>query len=626
MDIFEITGNTTGVSKSGVNFLQPSDSYQNLENGFIYRQILQSRKGITPFCPRLADKSRVFGIYEHILPSGDTESLVIDENFLYKYNTATGVYDQIPFGGSMVGYAGFSITAKNFYVSGTSYPTATNTARFLFTGIGITPNGANSSIFFYDGTDVKDFTSVVDNPNYAQPPQGQLTKAKYVVYFGERLNFIVPSIVGTEYSQGFLYSGIRNGAGNGDKFNVSGSGLLQGDTSENINGFEILGQIIALNFVRSNWTIEKTRDVFNPYFIRKIASVLGTNASFSSKSWNDRDFSIGRTGIITTDGRTSLRTDNKIPYFTVDEIDQVDFDLTYGGFDRVTNQFLWSYKQSEAETDTQNKVLCLNYEEQTWNTYNLRLTVFGQTDLGLNLTWDDIDETSGNESWAMWETTEELWDQIGLGKSVQKTLAGDDLGFIYELNADYDDYYSDITDITQASQAVLTVSESAFQVGDEVVIENVEGMTEINNDYQNIYTILACTDTSITLNQDSSEFEAYTMGGSISKVIAFKAETIPFNPYREQGFKINMSHVEFLIDTNGGFLSVDAYNDEQETPFKQNVLLVPTAINQKREWITMSINQEANFITLVMKQKSVSAQVRITSMRIHCQAGGLTSG
>lgn len=644
MDIYEITGYQTGVSNEGVNFLPPADSFQNIENGFIYRQVLQSRQGVGFFAPRLADESRIFGIFEHTLPDSTKELLAIDENFLYKYNTSTGIFDQIPFGGSMAAYAGFNISAKDFYVSGTSYPTATNGARFIFTGEGIAANAAGSSIFFYNGTDVQDFTSLVDNPNYASPTLGTLTKANYVLWFNERLNFIVPVISTISYQQGILYSGIRTTSGNGDKFNIAGSGLLQADTYENITGVSILGQIIALNFDRSNWTLEKTRDAFNPYFIRKVPSVLGTDAKFSAVSWNDQVKSIGRTGILSTDGRQSLRSDNKIPNFTADEIDQLNFNLTYGGFDRVNNQFLWAYKESETDTDTQNRVLVNNYEEGTWSVYDQRFSVFGQTDLGLNLTWDDIDEAIGNESWATWDTTEEIWDKIGLGLSVQKTLAGDDLGFIYELNQDYDDYYSSISSITQASQAVLTVSASGLQAGDKVVVQSVEGMTEINNfdpAEDNIdfvpYTIVSATPTSITLNIDSTLFTAATPNtGSISKVISFYAETIPFNPYRSIGRRCYISHVEFLIDTgkgkgdslsSRGILRVDIYEDEEESPFIDNVLCLTSSNSTKaREWLTMTVDNESNFMTFVLKQESPSVQLRITSMRIHCKPGGLTSG
>lgn len=638
MDVFEITGYATGVSKAGVNYLQPSDAFQDIQNGFIYRQVLQSRQGVARFCPRLAGETRIYGIFEHTLPDSTKELLAFDKNYLYKYNVATNVFDQIAFAGSMAGYAGFNISANDFYISGVSYPTATNTARFVFTGEGITPNGAGSSIFFYNGTDVRDFTSVVDNPNFAQYTGGTLTKATYVTWFNERLNFFVPVISGTIYEQGILYSGIRTTSGNGDKFNVAGSGLLQADTYETITGMTILGQIIVLNFNRSAYTLEKTTDAFNPYFIRKIPGVLGTNAKFSAVSWNDVVDSLGRTAVLECDGRRSLRKDNKIPEFTANEIDQLNFNLTYGGFDRLNEQFLWSYLEAGTDSLTQNKVLVRNYEEDSWSVYDQRFSVLGQTDLGQNLTWDDIYEGSGNPSWRRWNTTEEIWDRIGIGLTVQKTLAGDDFGFIYELNQDYDDYITDISDITQAAQAVLTIDASAFLPGDLVTISNVADMTEINNydeestvaDYTP-YTVVAATATSLTLNVDSQNFTAYipaVSGGTVSKVITFSAKTIPFNPYREIGRRCFISHVEFLLDTDGGSLLVDVYEDEQEdgSPFKANVLILPTDTLQQREWITMIVDNEANFHTFVLKQQSPSAQVRLTSMRIHCRPGGYTAG
>ncbi len=639
MDVYEITGYQTGLDNSGVNYLSPIDSFTEIVNGFIYRQVLQSRQGVGYFAPRLAGATRIFGIFEHTLPDSTKELLAFDKNFLYKYNTSSGVFDPIPFAGTMAAYAGFNIASKDLYISGTSYPTATNTARFVFCGEGIAPNSNGSSIFFYNGTDVRDFTNTTDNTNYAAPTSGALNSASYVVWFNERLNFIVPVILGVEYNQGVLYSGIRTVSGNGDKFNVAGSGLFQADTYQNITGATILGQVLALNYDRMAYTMEKTRDAFNPYFGRSIPGPLGTNAKFSAVSWADKVRSVGRTGILAHDGRQNLRCDNKIPYFTANDIDQLLFNLTYGGFDRLNNQFLWSYKQSGTSSETQNSVLVGNYEENTWSVYDQRFSVFGQTDLGLNLTWDQIDETSGNESWATWDTTEDIWDRIGLGLAVQKTLAGDDLGFIYELNKDFDDYFSDISAITLGATTTLTVSACAILPGDLVTIENVVGLLDadgnsgINNydptidnpDYEP-YVVLAATPTSITINLDSSLLTAYVSGGSISKVISFSAKTIPFNPYRAEGRRCFISHVEFLIDCNGGSLKVDVYADMQSTPFKRNTVLRPTATTQQAEWIEMVVDQEANFITFVMKQQSPGVQVRLTSMRIHCQAGGMTSG
>lgn len=664
MDVFEITDFKTGISDAGVNYLQPSDSFQNLINGFIYRQVLQSRQGVGYFAPRLdpispltppvsIDSRRVYGIFEHTLvENGSKELLVFDANFCYKFNTSTGIFDQIPFGGTMTPggvdeYAGFQISAKDAYISGTSYPNKNNQSRFVFVSSGITPNNKGSAILYYDNTSntVLDYTDIADNADYTDPPQGALTTATYTLWFNERLNFGIPVIAGDQYNQGLLYSGIRTAGGDGDKFDVPGSGLFQADTYQNMTGLSILGQILAVNFDRMAYTLEKTRDAFNPYFGRAVPGVLGTNAKFSATSWDDAVKSIGKTGILATTGRQNLRTDDKIPNFTRDVMDQIDFNLTYGGFDRVNNQFLWAFKQADdpddpvIATDTQDAVLVNNYEEKTWAIFTQRFSVLGQTDLGLNLTWDDIDETSGNISWAEWDTTSEIWDNIGHTLAVQKTLAGDDLGFIYDINQDYDDYFTTISAVTPGTTTTLTVSENGIKEGDLLTISNIVGMLDINgnsgiNNYDtdtstktsDFYTVISSTDTSIVINLDSSNLTAYTSGGTVSVPISFNAEMIPFNPYRGEGKRVYVSHIEFYIETNGGDLTIDLFADQQETPFKANTLLKPTATTQKAEWVSVVVDQEANFITFVLKQQSPSVQLKISSVRIHCDRGGLTSG
>lgn len=628
MDIYEIAGYSSGIDNAGVNFLDPADACRTIENGFIYRQEFLSRQGFKQFANRLgnqggdvADNTRVMGIFEHTLPDSTKQLLVCTKEFLYKYNTGTNIFEQIP-NNSAAPFTSFGITSNEDYVSGTSYPTATNTPRFVFTGRGM------SDIYFYDGVEVKRFTNLVDNPNYQAPAAGALSKATYVAWFGERLNFFVPVIAAIQQSQMVLYSGIRNVAGNGDKFNVAGSGNISADTYEYMTGATIAGDYMVLNFNRSTWTLEKTRDAFNPYFIRKIPGVLGTDASFSAVSWAGRTESIGKTGIIATDGKQALRTDNKIPYFTADNIDQIEFDLTYGGFDRITAQYLFAYKNALSDSDEaiQDKVLVNNYEESTWAIFDMRFSVFGQTNEGKNLVWNDIDETQ-DPAWGRMDTTEEVWNKIGIEAGVQKTLAGDDKSFVYELNADYDDYFVNITNITQASQAVVTVDPCALEVGDIVHFTNVSGMTEINDLTATILSITETLDatTSITVNIDSENFTAYSADGNVSKVISFYAEFAPFNPYRAIGRKCFISHIEFLINTNNGNLMVDIFDDEETSPFIGDVLLQPQGTRKARDWVMLTVNHEANFMTIAMKQQTPLAQVVVSSIRIHCMPGGLTS-
>ena len=627
MDIFEISGYRTGISRAGVNYLQPADSFQNMNDGFVYRQVLQSRKGFTQFSTgKVSDGTRIMGIFEHTLRTSALELLVISKNFLYTYDGGTDTFIQIANAGSAPA-GGFNITSNQEYISGTTYPFPDGSDRFVFTGPGL------SDIFMYDGTDVRSFT--LDNPDYANPGLGVVTNAQSLLFFGNRLLLVNPTINGSNNPQTIIFPGFADQSGNGDKYNVAGSGTLVFDTANLINYAIKLGNIAVVTFNRSVWAIEISRnDRFNPLILRKIAGVLGSDAPFSAVSWDDEIMTIGRTGVIGTDGRDSYRVDNKIPDTAPLEFDQQDINLTYGGFDRINGQFLFSYKQLGSESTTQDKVLVNNYEEGTWSFNDQRFSVFGETDLGQFIPWNDIDSATHPEfpTWSQWDTTTEIWNQIGLDEFKQKTLAGDDEGFVYQLNTDLNDYASSITAITNASQAVLTTQEQAFKAGDRVGVYGVEGMVEINNfDPQNPnvqytpWTVVSSTDTTITLDAVSTEFGTYTQGGVIAKLINFSAEMVPFNPYRDSGRMVYVSHIEFLIDTNGGNLKVSIFSDEETSPIKQAVLCQPNTILKARQWITVSVNNESNFITFKLEQESLSSQVKVTAVRIHCRPGALTS-
>lgn len=172
---------------------------------------------------------------------------------------------------------------------------------------------------------------------------------------------------------------------------------------------------------------------------------------------------------------------------------------------------------------------------------------------------------------------------------------------------------------------MITCDPEGLIVGDRVSIIDVEGMIEINDDQRELNewpTIVARSSTSITVNVDSTNFTAYSSAGSVSKIIEFSATTIPWNPYRDQGDRVYVERMEFLLDTNAGYLQVATYVDEEETPIADPVLLIPTSTTKAREWITMTVNQEANFFTWKLTQQSASNQVRLTSIRISYMRGG----
>lgn len=74
-----------------------------------------------------------------------------------------------------------------------------------------------------------------------------------------------------------------------------------------------------------------------------------------------------------------------------------------------------------------------------------------------------------------------------------------------------------ITDITQDNPAVVTVSSiDDLQEGDLIVIIGVEGMTEVNFDGSNTYTVANIAGSTFELQGiDSTGFTAYTGGGEV---------------------------------------------------------------------------------------------------------------
>lgn len=77
-----------------------------------------------------------------------------------------------------------------------------------------------------------------------------------------------------------------------------------------------------------------------------------------------------------------------------------------------------------------------------------------------------------------------------------------------------------ITDITQANPAVVTVSDLGDLInGDQIVIQDVTGMTEVNFDGSNIYTVANINVGMSTFELsgiDSSAFTTYSSGGTVN--------------------------------------------------------------------------------------------------------------
>lgn len=140
-----------------------------------------------------------------------------------------------------------------------------------------------------------------------------------------------------------------------------------------------------------------------------------------------------------------------------------------------------------------------------------------------------INDTSGNpiflgrakigtaESVAKWQLRKLTYDATqGVTKVewAENSLsnASSDYEFVWSADTDLT-----ITGITQANPAVVTVSSIGNLVnGDKIVIQSVAGMTDVNFDGTNIYTVANIAGATFELSGiDSSAFGAYTSGGTV---------------------------------------------------------------------------------------------------------------
>lgn len=351
-------------------------------------------------------------------------------------------------------------------------------------------------------------------------------------------------------------------------------GFIDCPTAEHIVSAEFVRDTLIVGFERSTWRLRYSGNELLPFVWERINRELGTEATFSMVPFDRGVLSIGDKSINSCDGNQVIKIDENIP----DEVFEIhnavsDGPLRVHGIrDFFERLVYWTFPTSETNVTFPDRVLVFNYDNASWAQFSDSFTCFGTYQRFNDITWADLT----GETWA---STDRTWitgrfqsqfpsivagNQQGytliMGQQVKnseslcitgltvatptmitspdhnlqvgeyvriKSIVGDGAA---ELNGRtfrvYDtlsaDTFSmeqlerfDITDITAATQAVVTVGAHDFKVGDHWYIDDVSGMTEINNKNG---LVTAVTGTTITLDIDSSGFTAYTSGGSIQNL------------------------------------------------------------------------------------------------------------
>ena len=211
-------------------------------------------------------------------------------------------------------------------------------------------------------------------------------------------------------------------------------------TDEWIVAADFLGDDLVVFFDRSTWKFTYTGDSDLPFRWDKIESVEGCYATMSLVSFSDEIIAVGPTQLVATDGRQSYTIAKKIPDLILEWIPE-SVPFSYGLVLDEQRQAWISYASvdSTAHADGNryaDKVVVLNYDDESYATYDLPAHSMGYSSLESDVTWNDVTDA--------WEDIDWAWNDKSLQAGYPTSLIGSTGGIVYKVNNTGADAGSDI--------------------------------------------------------------------------------------------------------------------------------------------------------------------------------------
>lgn len=322
-------------------------------------------------------------------------------------------------------------------------------------------------------------------------------------------------------------------------------GYLAAGTSQPITTVTTNEDVILVGFAAKQARLVYTGNDLSPFLFFNINSELGSSATFSGISLDRGGISIGRRGIIETTQQSAQRIDLEIP----DSVFQIQ--ASNNGTQRINavrdfykEWIYFTYTPNNSDWVYPTQTLLWNYRDNTWALLKENYTTQGHYRRTSSFTW----ATCPFKTWAQWQeawnsgiTTSEFPNVVGgnpqgyvliKGQGTGESVSGSIIALTNIFNiteitsnnhcVNQGDYLyvqgaigldtATITNISQSSPAVIAAVNN-FSAGNTIFITNVNGMTQING---NPYVVLSATGTTITIQVDSTDFDTYSSGGTVS--------------------------------------------------------------------------------------------------------------
>jgi len=438
------------------------------------------------YLPRLS----VMGLGTYEQAAINQELLIaFDEDYSYLYNVGTNVFDVLLDNSVANPATVWNGTNSNFFWT-TNYWRENNVNKLFWAtnnvaNVSPAPPMIQNGIQIYNG-----------NFWYAQTPQVTAAPVAYLrgclmlIPYRDRM-VALNTLEGAAIPAGAVrFSNRARWSQNGVPFTntlvgadanawrsdqVGVGGFLDAPTSEAIVSAAFNKDTLIVFFERSTWQL---RYVYNeapmPFVWEHINSELGAESTFSPVIFDEGVFAVGDKGIVAANSISVYRIDEKIPdlVFNIHN-DNNGRIRVHGARDFYNKMVYWCYPDDNENGIFPNKVLALNYDEKTYSIFNDTFTCFGTWQSFEDQTWDTLEA----KTWDDWTNT---WGSPKSQSFFPNVIAGNQKGFVEILNQTATNApYADLTNITNANPAVVTLANHNLYTGQFVKIDTTRGFEEV---------------------------------------------------------------------------------------------------------------------------------------------------
>lgn len=345
---------------------------------------------------------------------------------------------------------------------------------------------------------------------------------------------------------------------------ADGGGFLDAATDEQIVSAEFIKDRLIVYFERSTWELAYTGNELRPFVWQKINTELGSESTFSTVPFDKEILTIANVGVHSCNGTNVQRIDTKIPdlIFEVnDENQNTGVERVCGIRDYFVETVYWAYPQSNNNPNQvfPNKVLVYNYRNSSWAINDDCITTFGYFEQQTGLTWATAVFS--------WSNADFEWDSGTIQAQSRQVIAGNQQGFIFIVDADMarNAPVMEITNITAVSATVvqLVVINHMLAEGDYVLLENSQGVTNLNGGIFPVFKVIDIN--TITIASGQSIIGFYTGGGTLTRVSNINILSKQWNPYDKKGQNVYLSKIDFAVQkTASGQITVDYFPSSTE--------------------------------------------------------------